>query len=308
MKRNKAVITVFITPALLLFCMVFVYPIIRTIIMSLFKVENATSTMDQWQFVGPENYIKLANTELFKISLWNLFRIWLIGGIAVLSLGLLFAAILNSGIRFKKFYRAVIYMPNIISAVALATMWLQYVYNPRFGLATKLYKSVTGFLESLGMGPYSPINWTDSDHKFWSLLFAYCFGMVGYHMLIFSSGIEKIPAELYEAATIDGASKPQQFTRITFPLLRGVIKTNITMWSITSVAFFVWSQLFSMVTADTQTITPMVYMYLQVFGAGNVVTERNAGVGAAVGVVLSLIVVAVFLLTTTLIRDDEIEF
>ena len=63
-----------------------------------------------------------------------------------------------------------------------------------------------------------------------------------------------------------------------------------------------------MVTADTQTITPMVYMYLQVFGAGNVVTERNAGLGAAVGVVLSLIVVAVFILTTAIVREEEIEF
>ena len=67
--------------------------------------------------------------------------------------------------------------------------------------------------------------------------------MVGYHMLIFSSGLEKIPLEYYAASTIDGANKPQQFRYITLPLLRGVFKTNITMWSITSVGFFVWSQL-----------------------------------------------------------------
>lgn len=308
MKRNKAVIAAFILPALLIFCVVFVYPIVRTVFMSFFSVENATSTVDQWRFVGTRNYFDLANTELFKISLWNLFRIWAFGGLSVLSLSLLFAVILNSGIRFKKFFRAVIYMPNVISAVALATMWIQYVYNPKFGLATKAYVTVTGWLEAVGLGSFAKINWTDSDHKFWSLLIAYCFGMVGYHMLIFSSGIEKIPGELYEAATIDGASRPQQFAKVTYPLLQGVIKTNITMWSITSVGFFVWAQLFSMVTADTQTITPMVYMYLQVFGAGNVVTERNAGLGAAVGVILSLIVVAVFILTTVLIRDDEIEF
>lgn len=308
MRRNKSVIAAFIAPALLIFCTVYIYPILRTVFMSFFKVENATSTMEQWEFVGVRNFIDLSKTELFKISLWNLFRIWAIGGIFVLTLALLFAVILNSGIRFKKFFRAVIYMPNVISAVALATMWIQYVYNPKFGLATNFYQSITGFLEMLGMGPFGRINWTDSTYKFWSLLLAYCFGMVGYHMLIFSSGIEKIPSELYEAATIDGASKPQQFWKVTYPLLRGVIKTNITMWSITSVGFFVWSQLFAMVTADTQTITPMVYMYLQVFGAGNVVTERNAGLGAAVGVVMSLIVVSVFILTTVLIRDEEIEY
>ncbi|MEG2604957.1 MAG: sugar ABC transporter permease, partial [Clostridia bacterium] len=108
--------------------------------------------------------------------------------------------------------------------------------------------------------------------------------------------------------TIDGASKPQQFTHITLPLLHGVFKTNITMWSITSVGFFVWSQLFSAVTASNQTITPMVYLYLQVFGAGNAVTERNAGLGAAVGVVMGICVVCVFLLTNLLIKNDDMEF
>jgi len=301
MKRNKTMIVVFLAPALIIFCAIFIYPILRTIVMSLFKVENVTSNPDQWIFVGIENYKTLIHTSLFQIALWNLARIWLIGGIVVLSLALLFAVILNSGIRFKKFYRAVIYMPNIISAVALATMWLQFVYNPKFGLLTTTFKS-------LGLDHLASINWTDSDHKFWALLFAYCFGMVGYHMLIFSSGIEKIPQELFEASTIDGASKTQQFKSITFPLLRSVIKTNITMWSITSVAFFVWSQLFSMVTADTQTITPMVYMYLQVFGAGNVISERNAGLGAAVGVLMGLCVVIVFFFTNRVIKEDDLEY
>jgi multiple sugar transport system permease protein len=79
------------------------------------------------------------------------------------------------------------------------------------------------------------------------------------------------------------------------------------MWSITSVGFFVWSQLFSTVTADTQTITPMVYMYQQVFGAGNTITERNAGLGAAVGVLLGICVVAAFFVTNRVIRSSELE-
>ena len=127
-------------------------------------------------------------------------------------------------------------------------------------------------------------------------------------MLIFSSGIEKIPHDYYEAASIDGANILGQFTHITLPLLKGVIKTNITMWSITSVSFFTWSQLFSTVVSDVDTITPMVYLYNQVFSGGNVVTERNAGVGAAVGILLGLCVVAVFIVINLLIRDDELEF
>lgn len=301
MKKSKGMIIAFISPALILFLVIFIYPIIRTFIMSFFKVESVVAPMSEWSFIGFDNFIKLANTELFRTSLWNLLRIWAVGGLYVMTLALLFAVILNSGIRFKRFFRAVIYLPNIISAVALATMWLQYVYNPKFGLLTNLFSS-------LGLTDLANIQWTDADHMFWSLLFAYCFGMVGYHMLIFSSGIEKIPVEYYEASTIDGANKPRQFAYITWPLLRGVLKTNITMWSITSAGFFVWSQLFSTVTASNQTITPMVYMYMQTFGTGNTVTERNAGLGASVGVLLSVCVVAVFLITNLLIKKDDIEF
>ncbi|MEG0935981.1 MAG: sugar ABC transporter permease [Clostridia bacterium] len=301
MKKSKAMVVVFLAPALLFFCAIFVYPILRTLVMSAFNVENVTSSFDQWKYVGLDNYKQLTTISLFRISMWNLFRIWAVGGIIVMALALMFAVILNSGIRFKRFFRAIIYMPNIISAVALATMWLQYVYNPRFGL-------LTGFFSWLGMDGMAAVQWTDSAHMFWALLGAYCFGMVGYHMLIFSSGIEKIPVEYYEASTIDGANQLGQFLHITCPLLKGVTKTNITMWSITSVGFFVWSQLFSTVTASAQTITPMVYLYALVFGAGNTVTERNAGLGAAVGVVLCLCVVAVFLIVNFSIRDDDLEF
>jgi len=294
-------IAVFLTPAVLMFVLVFLYPIVRTIFMSFFKIEGITDSMTKWQFTGLANYSKLASTSLFRISMWNLFRIWLIGGLVVMSLALLFAVILTSGIRFKSFFRAMIYLPNVVSAVALATMWLQYVYSPKFGLLKNVFSAI-------GLKYLSKVQWLDNDHKFMALLVAYCFGMVGYHMLIFASGIERIGEDYYEAATLDGANKVNQFRYITLPLLKGVFKTNITMWSVTSVGFFVWSQLFSTVTADTQTITPMVYMYMMIFGAGNSMTERNAGLGAAIGVLLSICVVAVFLLCNKLIKEDDLEF
>jgi len=276
LKKNKAMIVTFLAPALFMFIMVFLYPICRTVVMSFFKIEGITDSFSKWQFTGIDNYVKLMNTTLFKTSMWNLFRIWFIGGIIVMSLALLFAVILTSGIRFKSFFRAMIYLPNVVSAVALTSL--------------------------------AKIQWLDSDHKFYALLFAYCFGMVGYHMLIFASGIERISEDYYEAATLDGANKLGQFRYITLPLLKGVFKTNITMWSVTSVGFFVWSQLFSSVTADNQTITPMVYLYMQIFGAGNSVTERNSGLGAAVGVMLSVCVVLIFWLCNHLLKDDDLEF
>ena len=301
MKKNSAMLIAFVSPAALFFIIIFLYPILRTLLMSFFRIEGVTDSFSKWQFVGFANYGKLLGTTLFRISMWNLFRIWLFGGLIVLSLALLVAVIITSGIRGRSFFRAMIYLPNIVSAVALATMWLQYVYSPKFGLL----KSLFTFLH---LPKLASIQWLSNDHKFMALLIAYCFGMVGYHMLIFSSGIERISSDYFEAATLDGANKIQQFQHITLPLLKGMFHTNITMWSVSSVGFFVWSQLFSTVTADTQTITPMVYMYMQIFGAGNSVTERNAGIGAAVGVLLSICVVIIFTVCNKLLQDKELEF
>ena len=201
MKNNKKMIVGFLAPAVIIFLIVFLYPIVRTIMMSFFKIDSVTDTTDLWTFVGIQNYEKLFATAIFRKSMLNLFKIWAIGGAIVLSVSLLFGVILTSGIRGKKFFRAVIYLPNLVSAVALATMWLQYVYSSKFGLL----KSI---LDAVGMHKLAETAWLDTDHKFGALLFAYCFGMIGYHMLIWMSGIERISPELYEAATIDGANRP----------------------------------------------------------------------------------------------------
>lgn len=301
MKKNKTMMFCFLAPAVTLFLVIFLYPIIRTIMMSFFRIDGVTDSMSLWHFTGLENYMKLLQTTLFRTSMWNLFRIWFVGGIIVMGLALLFAVILTSGIRFKKVFRAIIYLPNVVSAVALATMWLQSVYSPQFG-------HLTNFFKTIGWEAAAKIQWLDTEHKFWALLFAYCFGMVGYHMLIFASGIERISTDYFEAATLDGANKIKQFRHITLPLLKGIIKTNITMWSVSCVGFFVWSQLFSSVTADNQTIVPMVYMYAQMFGTGNTVTERNAGLAAAIGVILSICVVLIFTVVNKVLNDDDIEF
>ena len=115
MKKNKGMIVLFLAPAILFFLVIFVYPIARTALMTFFKIDGVTDAIADWQFVGIDNYIKLLTTSLFRTAMGNLGKIWLFGGIIVLGLSLLFGVIITSGIRFKKFFRAVIYLPNIVS-------------------------------------------------------------------------------------------------------------------------------------------------------------------------------------------------
>ena len=212
------------------------------------------------------------------------------------------AVILTGGVKGKDFFQAVIYLPNVISAVAMATMWIQYVFNSSYGF-------LTTFFRMLGLESLAKIQWLDEEHKFWALLISYCFGMIGHHMLIWISGIERISKEYYEASGIDGANKVQQFFHVTLPLLRGILRTNIIMWSIRIAGFFIWSQLFSPLTADTSTVVPMVYMYTKVFGAETAdIISRDAGAGAAIGIILCAFVIIIFRVANKVLKDDDLEF
>ena len=302
MKRNRSMIIAFAGPATLIFVATFIYPIIRTIVMSFFSIQEITDATDKWKFNGIGKYISLMETPLDRTSWINLFKIFIIGGVITLGASLLLAVILKSGVHGKRFFQAAIYLPNVISAVAMATMWIQYVFNSSYGFLTNLFKA-------LHLDFLADVQWLDADHKFWALLISYCFGMIGHFMLIWVSGIERIGKDYYEAASIDGANKVGQLLYITLPLLKGIFRTNVIMWSISVSGFFIWSKLFSPISADTSTIVPMVYMYDKLFGAentGDVV--RDAGTAAAIGVMLCLFIVLVFTVVNRLIKDDDLEF
>lgn len=297
MKKNKSMIFWFILPTVLCLLFMYVYPVTRTVIMSFFKVESLTASTSTWTFHGLGNYFKIMHSSGFLTSMKNMMLIWLFGGLVTLVVSMLMAVILTSGIRGAKFFKAAIYMPNIISAVALATMWVQYVFNYDYGLLNNIVTFLGG----------SKIKWLGTDLKFWSMLIAYIFGSVGYYMLIYISGIEGIPKDLYEAATLDGASKVAQFSNITMPLMKGIIRTSVTFWSINATTFFLWTKMFSPINTEGTTIVPVVYLYDTVFG-GKGVIERDAGAGAAVGVVLTLIIVVIYTVMNKVLKDTDLEY
>ena len=299
MRNNKKMIVCFLTPALFMFLVVFLYPVCRTIAMSFFHAEGVSDPVSSWTFAGLEIYITLLNTPIFLDSMLNMLKIWLWGGIIVMLISMLFAAILTSGVGGKTFYKTVVYIPNIINAVAMATMWINAIFNKRFGFLHTFF--------SLFGSDLAKTDYMSGSTKFWSLLVAFCFGSVGYYMLIFMGGIERISPDIYEAATIDGASKVKQFFSLTLPLMRSVIKTCLTFWTIGVVGFFVWSQMWSApLQSELSTITPFVYMYNITFGTQGD-TQRNAAMGAAVGVLMALTVLVVFFFVNRLVKYDDVE-
>lgn len=302
-RPRRTFIAVFLTPALLSFLVFFLYPVARTVLISFYKVKGIADAMSVWEFVGFGNYKYLIDSPLFRQSLVNIFKIWSIGGIITICFALLFAVILSTGVRFKAFWRSLIYLPNTVSAVAMALMWTQYVYsNQDFGLLRSVFRA-------LGLNTLANIQWTGTQYLFTSMLIAYCFGSVGYFMLILLAGIERIPNELYEISRIEGAGIFVQFTKITLPLIRNVFRTCTVLWTVAALNFFVWAQVFSPF-GHPNVITPVYYMYNIVFGATtSVVTPHvNVGTGAAVAVCLTILVLVSYAVLNWLVPEKKYEY
>jgi len=299
-RKNKQMIVVFMIPVLFFFISVYIYPVLRTFLMSLFDVGPIEQPMAEWSFTGINNFINLFGVELFVRSITNYLTVWFIGGIAVFFLAIVFAVILTGGVRLKRFWRAVIYLPNVIAAIALGTMWINYVYRDNDGLFDRII---------MRFGGEVPMMWTGPDIGLWSLLIAYCFGMVGYIMLTFISGIERISEQYYEAAGIEGANTFHKFFYITVPLIRGVIRSNIVIWTVSlGTGIFAWAFMFSPNNLTLPYTMPPNYMREIIFGGrASAVIERDSGSAAAVGVMIALLVVIISLLTSLITRNDDVE-
>lgn len=293
MKKKKWFVIRFLTPAMLCLLVIFLYPMVRTVLMSFNKVGFVTDSMKDWKFVGLDNYSKLLTSPLFRRSLINILKIWLIGGVIILSLAMLYSVIITSGIKGKNFWRSMLYLPHIISSVALASMWLQYVFNNQYGLFKRLF-------EFLHWDAMAQFQWTSSEHLFLAMMIAYGYAGIGFYMLIMVAGIDGISEDYYEASRIEGAGLVKQFFYITLPMLKDIVKRTIILYSAAAAGFFVYSTLFSF-NMENATVTPMVYMYEVVFGSGigTSAADLNVGAGATAGV---LIMVLVLLVNTVLNR------
>ena len=283
-RSRNIMIAVFTIPAMIAIATVFVYPVIRTIMMSFFTIDNVVSRMSDWTFAGVSNYVQLIQTPLFRQTWVTFLKIWVFGGIVIMCIAMLFAVILTSGVRGKSFWRAAIYLPNIISAVALANMWIHYAYNPNWGLFHNIFSA-------LGLESLANFQWTSPDHLFLAMMVAYCFGAVGYYMLIYIAEIEKIPQDIFEAAKIDGSSGVHSFFHITLPMLSPMLKI-ILMLAITG-AFKDYESIMVLTQGGPNNRTQVMFLYIYQLIFGTNVKNPQIGYGTVLSLMAAVIVGAV---------------
>lgn len=303
MRIKPPTIALFLLPAVLIYLAIFLYPTIRSGIMSFYNIPSLTSQSHEWSFLGFDNYRDLFSNSYFMGSVWNVLMIWIFGGAIIFIFAFLFAVILSSGVKGKGFWRSLIFLPNTVSAVVMSVVWLQYIYNIDYGFLTTMFRF-------LGLDSLASIQWTDNEHMFISMMIAYSFGSIGYFMLILGAGIDRIPHDYYEAAQLEGANPLHKFFKITLPLLSEVFRTTLVLWTITAINFFVWSATFGL--ENPNTMAPGYYMYLKVFGADKTVYTQDAfniGSGATVGVLITLAIIGFSLIINLFFRkNDRLEY
>ncbi len=164
----------------------------------------------QPDFIGLKNYIRMFSDEDYLLAVKNTIQYSLGFLIPQLTIGLLFAVLLNRSSRLIAVFRTAIYIPNVMSMVCVSMVWL-WIYNPTFGLLNNI-------LGHLGI-PFQ--QWLQDPEKALSCIIVMSiWKSCGYSMVIYLSGLTGIPNSLYEAAKLDGANEVQQFFSITWPMLR----------------------------------------------------------------------------------------
>ncbi len=278
----------FITPSALLLLVFVIVPIIMTFYLSLTNF-NGVAKQD---FIGLRNYMKLLRDKTMLIALKNTIRFVLVTVPIQTALSLGIAALLAANLRnrFGEFTRGTLFIPVLCSAALIGSIFV-FIFAPD---AESLANSIVGVFG------VSKVNWLGSPKVApWVIMGINVWKYVGYFIMIFYAGIMDIPANLYEAAQIDGAGKLKQFIHITIPNLKTILFMVITVGTIWAFQLFDLAYVMTGGGPAYSTLALVQYIYTKGF------REYKLGYGSAVSVILFVLVVIVNMIQNAIMKEDN---
>jgi raffinose/stachyose/melibiose transport system permease protein len=226
--QDKIVIFFFLLPAIILFLTFVVYPIFQSIYYSLFDWNGFGPAVD---FVGVDNFKNILKDRVFLIALRNGLFIIAFSLFLQLPLSLMLAVLVGRDLPGRVVFRIIFFMPYVLSEVIAALMWL-FILNPdpERGFINAVIVLLGGQAQA----------WLGNTSLVMPAIFAaLTWKYFGYHMLLFMTGLQNIPAELEEAGRIDGANRFQSFFHITMPLLQSTVRTSVYLSVLGSIQQFI---------------------------------------------------------------------
>jgi alpha-1,4-digalacturonate transport system permease protein len=261
----------FLLPNILIFGLFIIVPAIQGLRMSLTEWGVFTTP----RFIGFANFVELAQDAVF----WKTFSNTIVYSLFTVSLIMVYALALalllyKNTIKGEKVFRSLFYIPSLLSMITVGIAW-RFILGDEMGIINYLLRRFGG----------SGVPWlTDGNLAMISIIGVSIWAQAGYYMVILIAGLQAIPIELYEAATIDGASKTKTFTAITLPLLRS---TLLVVMVLSTIASFKAYELISVMTKGgpgyaTKLIVQQVYQVAFL--------EDRMGYASAMSIVLMLII------------------
>lgn len=275
-----------VLPGLVIFTIGLIIPMLMAVRYSFTSWNGMTR---EKPFVGFQNYINLLGDEKFRSAWWFTIKFTIANTIIQNVLALLFAVALDSGIKFQKLYRTAFFIPCLISSIIVGFVWLRMYSN--------VLPAVNEFLGT----SFNFLLFGDGDTVLSGLLIANNWQWIGYWMLIYLAGLQSIPAELYEAAKVDGAGAVRRFINVTIPMLAPAI--TICIVGITTGSLKVYDLLVSSTKGGPgRASTSVIYQTYT-----TAINGRQYGYGSAMSVTLVIALLLVALIQVKGLKGKEVQ-
>lgn len=290
LKVKQSVIWGYMAPGVIWYAFMVIVPLCIMIGMSFF---DWRSVLDN-KFIGLENYKELFSDRIFKTALLNNLKIILICLVGQVGIGFIVSLLVNSKVlRFAKVHRVAIFLPVILSTVVVGFMW-SIVYNNDFGI-------INEFLRVIGRGDLAR-SWLDNpDIVILCLAIPLIWQYIGYNMVIFLAGLQGIPTEVLEVASIDGASAFQRARYITLPLMKNTFFVVIMLCISGNMKIFDHIYIMTNGGPGSSSMVLALYAYKMSFGAS------RFGYANTVSVSILVISLALILILKLVLRGEKNE-
>jgi raffinose/stachyose/melibiose transport system permease protein len=290
MRRTRIVPVLYIAPAFIMLALLVYYPLVRNIVNGFY--EWNPFTLDR-KFVSVDNYTRLFKDPVFYTVLKNNLLYAAISVILQVGLGLVIAAILEDKIfrRFSTFFRTSFFIPVLISMTVIGILF-SFIYNPEVGL-------LNNFLRLVGLGEWAKGWLGEPKTAIFSVIAVSQWQSLGYTVMLYVLAVQKVPGELYEAATIDGAGKIRTFFSITVPQVKEITFV-LLIYTVTG-SFLVFSEVYVLTSGGPSNSSQVfsTYLYQKAF------IDNEPGYASAIANVILGITLIFYFLQNKFVKTGE---
>ena len=280
----------FIVPAFIVYTVLTMYPLLQTIWLSFTNWDGYS--MSNLSFVGLENFKAVLSDQSMKSALLNTLFYSLVFPILTTIFAIPLSLALNSKMKSRNLQRAIFFFPSVPSAIILGYLWAYILAPTSSGLLNKF----------LGLFGVDPVLWLSTPKTaMFSVIMVNLWSVLGWHACIYLAQLQSIPAEYYEAATVDGANTWQKFRYITFPMLASAMTVSVMLLLVNSMKIF--DLPFALTNGGPGTSTTMISQIIIKTGF----VEKSYGKATAMSAIFFVFIAVISIVQLNTMKKREVE-